>query len=99
VAADDPPEADPDAPAAEAGAVAPRAAASVPGTISSQADVVAALDRIMAYYAQQEPSSPIPLLLKRVRRLVGADFLTILNDIVPQGTDTVRTLAGMTAEE
>lgn len=76
-----------------------RAAASVPGTISSQADVVAALDRIMAYYAAQEPSSPIPLLLKRVRRLVGADFLTIMNDIVPQGTDTVRSLAGMTDEE
>jgi len=60
---------------------------------------VAALDRIMAYYARQEPSSPIPLLLKRVRRLVGADFLTIMNDIVPQGTDTVRSLAGMTEEE
>jgi type VI secretion system protein ImpA len=84
---------------AEGSAAPPRAAASVPGTISSQADVVAALDRIMAYYAAQEPSSPIPLLLKRVRRLVGADFLTIMNDIVPQGTDTVRSLAGMTDEE
>jgi type VI secretion system protein ImpA len=85
---------------AEAAADAPaRAAAPVPGTIASQADVVAALDRIMAYYARQEPSSPIPLLLKRVRRLVGADFLTIMNDIVPQGTDTVRSLAGMTEEE
>lgn len=80
------------------GATGP-APAAVPGTISSQADVVAALDRIMVYYARSEPSSPIPLLLKRVRRLVGADFLTIMNDIVPQGTDTVRGLAGMTDEE
>lgn len=98
-AADEPAEEAAPVAAEDGGAAPARAAASVPGTISSQADVVAALDRIMAYYARQEPSSPIPLLLKRVRRLVGADFLTIMNDIVPQGTDTVRGLAGMTDEE
>jgi len=92
-------EAAPDGAVADGGPAPARATASAPGTISSQADVVAALDRIMAYYASQEPSSPIPLLLKRVRRLVGADFLIIMNDIVPQGTDTVRSLAGMTDEE
>ncbi len=81
------------------GGVDPQRGPSVPGTISTQADVVAALDRIMAYFARHEPSSPVPLLLARAKRLVGADFLTIINDMVPEGTDTVRGLGGIRAEE
>jgi type VI secretion system protein ImpA len=96
-AADEP--ADGAAPAEDgAGAASPASAPPVPGTVASRADVVAALDRIMAYYARHEPSSPIPLLLQRVRRLVGADFMAIMAELVPDGTDTVRGLAGIRDE-
>jgi type VI secretion system protein ImpA len=70
-----------------------------PGRIASPADVRAALDAIIAYYAAHEPSSPLPLLLQRARRLVGADFLTIMNDIAPDGVESVRTVAGLKSDD
>jgi type VI secretion system protein ImpA len=76
-------------------ATGPRAARGAPGEISSQGDVLAALDRIMAYYARQEPSSPLPLLLARAKRLVGADFMTIMQDMAPSGLDTVQIIGGL----
>ncbi len=71
------------------------AAPSAPGTINSPADVSAALDRIIAYYRRQEPSSPIPILLDRAKRLVNADFLTIIKDMAPHGLDNVQTIGGL----
>ncbi|SHH01058.1 type VI secretion system protein TssA [Marivita hallyeonensis] len=70
-----------------------------PGQIASQADVAATLDRIIAYYAKHEPSSPIPILLQRARRLIGADFLTIINDLAPLGVENVNLVGGISEEE
>ena len=80
-----------------AGTDAPLAASL--GALSSPKDVDAALDRILKYYTQYEPSSPLPLLLKRAKRLVGADFLTIIKDIAPGGMDNVTLLGGVSDEE
>ena len=79
------------APAAAPGGAAP----AVPGAINSPSDVSAALDRIIAYYRRQEPSSPIPILLERAKRLVSADFLTIIKDMAPSGMDNVQTIGGL----
>ena len=65
------------------------------GTISSAADVSDAIDRIIAYYARYEPSSPVPLILARARRLVGADFLAVVRDLAPQGLDSFLTICGI----
>ncbi len=88
---------DDDAEAGEDGA-APRrggAAGGVPGQINNQKDVKDALDRIIAYYGRIEPSSPLPILLDRAKRLVGADFLTIIKDIASDGKDQVLNIAGI----
>lgn len=68
---------------------------TVPGTIAGPGDVLAALDRIMAYYQRVEPSSPVPILLARARRLVGANFLDILKDIAPSGVENVNLIGGI----
>lgn len=83
-----------DAPAAgpEAAVAAPGAA---PGTITSQKDVLGAIDRIIDYYETREPSSPVPVLMRRARRLVGADFLAIVRDMAPDGFDNVRRVGGI----
>ena len=81
--------ADPAEPAA-AGAVAPAGG----GAIRTPSDVTAALDRIIDYYRRHEPSSPSPLLLKRARRLVNADFMTIVQDLAPGGVDNVNLISG-----
>lgn len=76
-----------------AGGGAPVAAA--PGAINSPTDVANTLDRIIAYYQRAEPSSPLPLLLERAKRLVGADFLTIVNDMAPRGLENVQLIGGL----
>ncbi|MEM6304064.1 MAG: type VI secretion system protein TssA [Pseudomonadota bacterium] len=73
--------------------------ASAPGVINSPRDVEAALDRIMAYYAMQEPSSPVPTLLARAKRLVGADFMTIMQDMAPDGINNVKLVGGIKDED
>ena len=71
---------------------------AAPGVINGPADVEAALDRIMAYYAAREPSSPVAILLARAKRLVGADFVTIMKDIAPDGMLQVRNVGGLPDE-
>ena len=55
------------------------------GEIQGRADVLRMLDRICAYYAANEPSSPVPLLLGRARGLVNKTFIDILRDLAPNG--------------
>ena len=66
-----------------------------PGVINSPADVSAALDRIIGYYRREEPSSPLPILLERAKRLVNADFMTIMKDMAPSGVDNVNLIGGL----
>jgi type VI secretion system protein ImpA len=78
-----------------AGIAAPVAAGGAVGGINSPADVSNALDRIIAYYRRAEPSSPVPIVLERAKRLVGADFLTIMQDMAPAGIDNVHLIGGI----
>jgi len=72
-----------------------RVAGGSVGGINSLSDVTNTLDRIIGYYQRAEPSSPLPILLERAKRLVGADFLTIMNDMAPQGIDNVNLIGGI----
>lgn len=69
------------------------------GAINSSEDVIRMLDRMMAYYARSEPSSPVPILLERAKRLVNADFLTIIEDMAKDGLEEVRRIGGIKATE
>lgn len=74
------------------------AAAGVSGAINSPTDVHNAIDRIIAYYERSEPSSPVPMLLIRAKKLVGADFMTIVKDMAPAGIDNVNLIGGIEEE-
>lgn len=100
------PEAEAPAPAADesggAAAAAPaegtvRAAgapAAISGDITSRADVIRMLDKIIKYYAQNEPASPVPLLLGRARRLVPKNFFEVLEDLAPDGIAQLLVVSG-----
>lgn len=75
--------------ASEAGPVAPAT-----GEIRSREDVVRMLDRITEYYNRHEPSSPVPLLVQRAKRLVSADFMAIIKDIASDGAKQADVLLG-----
>jgi type VI secretion system protein ImpA len=64
------------------------------GRITSNQDVLKALDMIVAYYTQNEPSSPVPLLIKRAKRLVGKSFVDIIRDLSPDAMSQVKIVSG-----
>jgi type VI secretion system protein ImpA len=69
------------------------------GAVRNRADVVRVLDRICEYYSVNEPSSPIPLLLRRAQRLVEKSFMEILEDMVPDGVSQAKVVSGDKDEE
>ncbi len=74
------------------------AAAAITGEVRSRDDVVRMLDKLCAYYARNEPSSPIPLLLLRAQRLVDKSFMEILQDLAPDGLNQIHTISGTQSE-
>lgn len=57
-----------------------------PGAVRNREDVIRTLEHLCLYYEQNEPSSPVPLLLKRAKRLVRKDFFDIVQDLAPDGS-------------
>lgn len=80
------------------GAAAPPRGEALAGEVRSREDVVRAIDKICAYYARYEPTSPLPLLLERCKRLVNASFLDIIRDLAPDSVSQVERLAGTKPE-
>ncbi|MDX8467159.1 type VI secretion system protein TssA [Mesorhizobium sp. VK23B] len=67
----------------------------LPDRITSRDDVVKCLDLVVAFYDRTEPSSPIPHLARRVRRMVHMDFVELMEDLAPSGLKEFRLLAGV----
>jgi type VI secretion system protein ImpA len=85
--------------AGEPGTVAPvRAATALTATslssINTRAEAVHLLDLVTEYYTRNEPSSPLPLLIDRARRLADKNFMDILRDLAPDGLNQAQTIAG-----
>lgn len=79
---------------AEGGGEGGAAAVAAPGEIRSRDDVARMLDKACEYFNRNEPSSPVPMLLQRAKRLISQDFLTILQDIAPDGVTQAQFLSG-----
>jgi type VI secretion system protein ImpA len=65
------------------------------GGIRSRDDATRALDAIAAFFRTNEPSSPIPLLLERAKRLVAKDFLEVLAELAPEALAPARAASGV----
>ncbi len=65
------------------------------GEIAGRADVVRLLDRVCAWYARAEPSSPVPLLLQRARGLVDMNFLELMEELAPDGLNQLTQISGI----
>jgi type VI secretion system protein ImpA len=57
-------------------------------------DVIRRIDEICEYYDRHEPSSPLPILLRRARRLVGKSFADLLKNVAPGGLGELQMLSG-----
>ena len=66
--------------------------------IDSRDDVRQMLDRLCAYYAAHEPSSPVPLLLQRARGMVDKNFMELMQELAPDGLSQLAQVSGIRAE-
>ena len=76
------------------GGPAPGPRAAISGEIGSRDDVLRMLDKLVGYYTRHEPSSPIPILLERARRLVPMNFFEIMQDLAPDGVAQLTVIRG-----
>ncbi len=77
-----------------AGATPVRSTTALSGEVNSRDEAIHAMDKICAYYKRHEPSSPIPLLIQRAKRLSTMDFMTIMRDLAPDGISQMETIKG-----
>jgi type VI secretion system protein ImpA len=71
-----------------------RGGAALAGSINSREDVIRALDLVIAYYGRNEPSSPIPFLIERVKRLVPMNFVELIKELTPEALEKFSVLTG-----
>lgn len=69
------------------------------GEINSREDVIRVLDMACDYFKRHEPSSPVPLLLQRAKRLVAKDFMEILRDLTPAGVTQAEEISGVSTQK
>jgi type VI secretion system protein ImpA len=72
---------------------------AVDGAIQSRQDVVRLLERICDYYSRTEPSSPLPLLLRRAQRMAEMDFLQIVDELTPTMRAQLEPIVGVKSAE
>lgn len=66
------------------------------GEVMSSGDALVAMDKVIRYYETFEPSSPVPLIVKGAKRMVGKNFLEITKILTP---DAVSVMERLIAED
>ena len=64
------------------------------GEIASRADVIRVLDKICEYYQQFEPASPVPIFMKRAKKLVTMDFVDVIRELAPEAMAKIEIYSG-----
>ncbi len=70
-------------------------AGTAPNQINSRRDVERVLDLVIDFYERTEPSSPIPHLARRMRKMVPMNFMQLMEEMAPSGLKEFRGIAGV----
>lgn len=54
-------------------------------SVENRAQTLGLLAKVASFFRAAEPSSPIPFLVDRARDLAQRDFLSLLNEVLPEG--------------
>jgi len=68
------------------------------GGVSSSADVEMALDKVIRYYEQWEPSSPVPLIVLCAKQMVRKKFLDITKVLTPDAISVLERISTPTSD-
>ena len=63
-------------------------------SVSAREDALYLLELVSTYFRNNEPSSPVPMLIDRARRLATMEFIDILRDLAPDGMGQAQIIAG-----
>ncbi len=67
---------------------------AITGEITSREDAIRMLERVAKYFERHEPSSPVPLLIRRTTGLISKNFIQVLEDLNPDAITQVRQILG-----
>lgn len=65
------------------------------GVVRNRQDATRALDAVADFFRTHEPSSPIPLLIERTKRLVSKNFLEVLAELAPDALESAKAASGV----
>jgi type VI secretion system protein ImpA len=82
-----------------AGGQAEKGGVSLTGEIRSPQEALLAIEKVCQYFDRHEPSSPVPLLLRRAQRLVSKNFLEVIQDVCPDAVSQIQTLGGVSGSD
>ncbi|MFC1794844.1 ImpA family type VI secretion system protein [Planctomycetota bacterium] len=85
--------------AAADGAEAQKGGVSLTGEINSPKEALLAIEKVCQYFDRNEPSSPVPLLLRRAQKLVSKNFLEVVQDVCPDALSQIQMLGGISFDE
>ncbi|MHC4640733.1 MAG: type VI secretion system protein TssA [Planctomycetota bacterium] len=85
--------------AAEAAPAAEKGGVSLAGEIRSPQEALLAIEKVCQYFDRHEPSSPVPLLLRRARKLVSKNFLDVIKDVCPDAMNQIEMLGGVSSSD
>lgn len=62
--------------------------------IHSRQEIIIMLDRILEYFQHVEPSHPAPIFIRRTKQMIGMDFISIVEDLLPESLDALQQFTG-----
>ncbi|WP_149537975.1 type VI secretion system protein TssA [Siccirubricoccus phaeus] len=63
--------------------------------VQTRQEAVHLMDVVVRYFETHEPSSPLPLLIRRALRLSDKNFLDVLRDLAPDGVNQAQLIVGV----
>ncbi len=72
----------------------PHAAGPMRGEIRTREEAIVMLDKVIQFIERTEPGNPAPLLIARAKRLVGINFLSIIEELAPDAMSAIQNITG-----
>lgn len=85
--------------AEEGGKAAGAGGAPISGEVRSREDAVMMIGKVITYYERAEPSSPVPVLLQRIQKLIPMGYLDIMRELTPDAVAQAEALAGIKSDD
>jgi len=64
------------------------------GNITCRQDAILMLNSVIEYFNRHEPGHPAPIFIKRTQKMIGMDFESIVQELIPEALDTLQQYIG-----